>query len=152
MAPLNKKVRNATPKVYDNIHFRSTLEVTCYKKLKEANLKFEYEPKAYVLLMHKILSNVTVIQPNRNGDMTKYTNNKLRDMTYTPDFVVEKDGAEFVIEVKGRPNDVYPVKKKLFLNYLQSRPTAEPAFFIEPHNVKQVEQAINFIKNYSNGN
>lgn len=36
---LNKKVINATPTVFDNIKFRSKLEVYTYKALKENKLK-----------------------------------------------------------------------------------------------------------------
>ena len=41
-AILNKKVRNATILEYHGITFKSKLEVHCYKKLKEANIKFQY--------------------------------------------------------------------------------------------------------------
>lgn len=81
---VNKKVRNATPLVYENIKFRSKLEVYCYKKLKENNINAEYESTQYVLL-----------------DSFKYNGENIRKMTYKPDFV----GTNFIIECKGRAND-----------------------------------------------
>ena len=39
MLKRNKKVKNATPMIYDDIQFRSKLEVYCYKKLKEEGLE-----------------------------------------------------------------------------------------------------------------
>ena len=46
----NKKVINATPTVFDNINFRSKLEVYTYKALKENKLKAEYEPIKFELV------------------------------------------------------------------------------------------------------
>ena len=46
----NKKVRNATPLVYDGIQFRSKLEAYCYKKLIQNNIKADYEKNKYVLI------------------------------------------------------------------------------------------------------
>ena len=43
----NKKVRNATPLVYDGIQFRSKLEAYCYKKLIQNNIKADYEKNKY---------------------------------------------------------------------------------------------------------
>ena len=44
------KVRNATPIIIDNIHFKSKLEGYCYTKLKEAHIPTEYEPTHFTLL------------------------------------------------------------------------------------------------------
>jgi hypothetical protein len=66
----NKKVRNATVTVYDDIKFKSKLELYCYKLLKELNIVSEYEKHSYPIL-----------------DSFQYKNEKIRGMKYTPDFV-----------------------------------------------------------------
>ena len=45
----NKKVLGAKPNVYDNIEFKSILEKSCYKKLKEAKLNFAYESEKILI-------------------------------------------------------------------------------------------------------
>lgn len=82
----NKKVRNATENVYDGITFKSKLETYVYKQLKAHNLKAEYEPIKFELI-----------------PAFTFCGKKIRAMTYTPDFV----GDNFIIEAKGKPNDVF---------------------------------------------
>lgn len=122
-APTNKKVKNATEVIYDGIKFRSKLEVYTYKKLKEYKIKAEYETLKLEL-----------IQP------FEYKGVKVRKMTYTPDFVSDN----FIIECKGRPNDVWPIKYKLFLNYLY-RNNLDYDVYI-PHNHKEVDEVIEQIR------
>ena len=72
---------------------------------------------------------------------------KLLNVTYTPDFVVTKDKCKIYLDVKGMPNDTYPIKKKLFLKVLEERNDGYNYLFIEPHNIRQINQAIEIIKN-----
>jgi hypothetical protein len=54
-----------------------------------------------------------------------------------------------VIETKGRSNDLYPVKLKLFRTLIESSEEYKKyKLFIEPHNQKQILQAIEIIKQY----
>ena len=80
----NTKVKNATPVTYDEINFRSKLEVYCYKKLKQNNISAGYESHIFTLL-----------------DSFRFNNEIVRKMTYKPDFV----GENFIIECKGQMND-----------------------------------------------
>lgn len=82
----NKKVQNATENIYDGIKFKSKLETYVYKQLKAHNLNAEYEPIKFELL-----------------PSFTFCGKKIRAMTYTPDFV----GDNFIIEAKGKPNDVF---------------------------------------------
>ena len=93
----NKKIKNATPLIYEGIKFRSKLEVNCYKLLLENKISCEYEKTKFIL-----------------QDNFIYNNNKIRQITYTPDFV----GNTFIIECKGFSNDIWPLKWKLFQYYL----------------------------------
>lgn len=78
------KVKNATPTQYDGIKFRSKLEAYTYKKLKEAKVYAEYEPTHFELI-----------------PKFEYQGEKVRAMTYLPDFV----GKDFIIECKGLMGD-----------------------------------------------
>lgn len=123
----NKKVKNATPLVYENIKFRSKLEVYCYKKLKENKIQAEYESTQYVLL-----------------DSFKYNGEIIRKMTYKPDFV----GADFIIECKGRANDAFPLRWKLFKYYLFKNNLNYMLFL--PRNQRDVDKVINILKEHKN--
>jgi hypothetical protein len=52
-----------------------------------------------------------------------------------------------VVEVKGYSNDRYPYQKKLFFRWLEDN-NPNSAFF-EIHNKKQLKEAIDIIKKFS---
>ena len=146
----NKKIRNASPKEYNGIKFRSTLECSCYKKLEQSGLQFEYESESAVLMEGFYLENIVLYAPTRvKGKLSKTLDKqegKIRAITYTPDFIVNTDTHIIYFDVKGKENDTYPLKKKMFLKQLEKLPTVKKIIFIEPHSVKQMVQAIDFIK------
>lgn len=148
----NKKIRGAKEVVFDNIKFKSRLELACYKKFKEAGLNFSYEPEKVVLWEGFKPSFISIYSPKKES-RGRYTNaleqqpKKLLNITYTPDFVVTKDKCKIYLDVKGIPNDTYPIKKKLFLKVLEERNDGFNYLFIEPHNIRQITQAIEIIKN-----
>jgi len=114
----NKKVRNAEKIFYDNIQFQSKLELHCYKKLKEAGLDFEYEPQSFELIP-KFEYESQCVESYKKGSKWLFGDKSkiVRAMTYKPDFVNLKDG--WIIECKGHPNEIFPVKWKLFKYYLK---------------------------------
>lgn len=116
------KVKNATPNEYDGIKFRSKLETYTYKKLKEANIYSEYEQHRYELL-----------------PAFTFQGNKVRAITYLPDFV----GENFIIECKGFPNEAWPLREKLFKYYLRD---TKYKFYIV-HTQKEVDKLISELKN-----
>ena len=73
----NKKVKNATPLDYDGVSFKSKLEMYCYKLFKENNIPVEYEKVKFQIL-----------------EPFSYNNEKIRGMTFLPDFV----GDNFIVE------------------------------------------------------
>lgn len=121
--PSESKIRNATPNEYNGIRFKSKLETYTYKKLKESNIKAEYETQRYELL-----------------PAFTFGDKKYRAITYKPDFV----GDKFIIECKGYPNDAWALREKLFNYYLY---THEPktAFYVV-HTQKQVDELISKLK------
>jgi hypothetical protein len=138
--PKNKKVRNATTKVYKGIKFRSKLELFTYKKLEESEIKTLYEKKKYVL-QEGFHYTAECHEPHKTKG---YVNNeyKVRDITYTPDFV--DPNGKWIIEVKGYANDVFPLKWKMFKNHLMK--LENPPVLYLPKNQGQVLQTIELIK------
>ena len=136
----NKKVRNATSKVYKGIKFRSKLELFTYRKLEAAGIKCDYEKHKYVLMLGFHFKS-TSIEPNKRKGYVENAS-KVRDITYTPDFVDLNQ--KWIIEVKGYANDVFPIKWKLFKNYLQQLEN-QPVLFL-PKNQKQFLETIQLIK------
>ena len=139
----NKKVRNAVSKVYKGIKFRSKLELFTYKKLEEAGIKSLYEERKFVLMEGFRFEQDSIEPSNKRATKGEYINNadKVRDITYTPDFVVPN--GKWIIEVKGFANDVFPLKWKLFKNYLQK--LGDPPVLYLPKNQKQVLETIELI-------
>ena len=135
----NKKVRNAQKLSFDGVEFKSHLEVACYKKLKEHNIHFEYEKHKFTLFEGFKPIKFLCYMPNKIGDMALDLV-KVRDMTYTPDFV----GENWIIETKGRSNDLYPLKLKMFRKFMEGN--TKYKVFMEPHNIKQILQCIEIIK------
>lgn len=119
----NVKVKNAVPNEHDGIKFRSRLETYIYKKLKENGIDADYEKHKFVLLQS-----------------FDFHDEKIREWTYTPDFVSPK----FILEAKGWGNDVWPVKCKMFKAYLVGKGDKRPFFVVA--NQKEVLEAIEAIK------
>ena len=77
----------------------------------------------------------------------QFKDKKIRPMTYTPDFV----GNNFIIEAKGRPNDVFPYKWKLFQYNLVKSGLDEQYHLFIVHNHKEVNECIKQIKQLTDG-
>ena len=113
------KVKNATPTQLDGIKFRSKLEAYTYKKLKEANIKAEYEPIHFELI-----------------PKFEYQGEKVRAMTYLPDFV----GKDFIIECKGLIGDSFPLRWKIFKYTLMKQNSNYKLYLVR--NQKQVDELV----------
>jgi hypothetical protein len=124
----NKKVKNATPLNYNNVSFKSKLEMYCYKLLKENNIPVEYETVKFQIL-----------------DPFIYNEEKIRGMTFTPDFV----GDNFVVECKGFMNDAFPLRWKLFKYHLSKNQLRYDLYL--PRNKKDVEKVVQEIVNNLKG-
>ena len=136
----NKKVKNAKKVIYDGISFKSRLELYCYKKLKESEIQFHYEPKAFILHIGNKPNLVKFYDPDKKTKHLKLNTTKLTNITYTPDFV----GDGWIIETKGIKSSTYSIKMKMFREYLEG--TGKEWIVIEPHNQYQIDEAVNMIK------
>ena len=99
----------------DGIKFASGLEVYMYKALKKAKIKAKYEGKTF-----EIVSGFDFIHPcyertaNGRGEFKQRGGKKILPIKYTPDFI----GDDFIIECKGRANESFPLRWKLFKKHL----------------------------------
>lgn len=142
----NKKVKNATEIVFDGIKFKSKLELAFYKILTQAGLNPQYERKTY-LLWEGCKPTVPFYTRDKKTKLLKLDDVKLRNMTYTPDFTFDYNGRLIIVEAKGKENDTYPLKRKLFRGLLEGCTHDNPLFF-EVFTQKQLLQAIEIIKSY----
>lgn len=148
----NKKIKGAKTIEYNGIRFKSLLECSCYKKLEAANLTFSYESEKITLWEGVKLESTKVYAPKKisAGKVNKFLEQQTRALlktTYTPDFIVIKDNYKIYFDVKGKENDTYAIKKKMFLKVLEERNDGYKYIFFEPHNVRQMLQAIEIINN-----
>lgn len=145
----NKKILNTRRVLYDEIQFRSKLEVNCYKRLILAGFTPLYEAHTFKLIDKLILQGVQYICPYLDKKQKRYGlyPRVIMGISYTPDFYILHKGIHIYFDTKGHPNDVYPLKKKMFLRKLEelSQESGESYMFFEPHNIGQIQQSINTI-------
>lgn len=136
----NRKVVNATAVSEDNIDFKSKSERTMYNLLKESGLHFVCEPEAIELLKGFYPDHVWY-------EGTRERKDKVRSITYTPDFIVDGEKYTYIIEVKGFITDRYPLKRKMLLALIQDSDLR----FFEVHTRRDMQFCINKIKELENG-
>jgi hypothetical protein len=96
---------------YDGIDFASGLEKYMWKALREAGIKAKYESETFVLVNGFHFENeVYEKQGNGKGEYVNRGNKRILPIKYTPDFI----GEDFIIETKGRANESFPMRWKLF--------------------------------------
>ena len=126
---------------YDGIKFQSGLEVYMYKALKEARIVGEYEPTSYTLLNGFDLESVCFEkQANGKGEYKDRGCKKILPIKYKPDFV----GRDFIIECKGRANESFPLRWKLFKLWLTKNNIGKTLY--KPQNQKEVDLTMILIK------
>ena len=126
--------------VFDGITFASSLERYMYQALKKARIKAKYEGCTYTLIdSFEFDSNSYERQSNGKGEFKNRGNKKILPIKYTPDFVND----EFIIECKGRANERFPMRWKLFKRMINiSRPYVT---LYKPQNQKECDQVIELI-------
>lgn len=147
----NKRIRGATAVDLGDIHFKSKLERSCYLKLREAGFEVLYEPnRIQIWEGGKLSENVTAYQPSKKNrkELAPITR-PLLPITYTPDFLVTVGNIVCYFDAKGYANDRYPIKKKMFLKFLDfmSQWNLEKTFlFFEVQTVAQIIYSIKIIQ------
>lgn len=145
----NKKVINATPTEYNGIKFKSLIEVMFYKTLVREGFTPLYEPTTYTIWRgYKPV--IPFFDKDKKTKLLKQNQNKIIDIKYTPDFIFEYNNIVIIIEAKGKENDVFYIKKKLFRKYLEDvyKETGQQCMYFEVYTKKQLLQAVKIIKGY----
>lgn len=142
MKKISRKKGPVTSKVilYDGITFKSGLEKYMYKALKQAKIPCEYEKHTFELLPSFTFKNNCIErQANGKGDFIDRGNKKVLNIKYTPDFV----GEGFIIETKGRANEAFPLRWKMF-KYLMSL-TCDKKILYKPQNHAECDITVELI-------
>jgi hypothetical protein len=121
------RVKNATAVDAYGLHFRSKLELYTYEAFMKAGIPVKYEPKHFTLL-----------------PKFEYFGEKIRPITYLPDFIGRYKNQSFVVECKGLIGDSFPLRFKLFKYYLHKHRSKMKCFLVRNH--KQVDEMIETLK------
>lgn len=161
---VNKKIRNATKVEVNGIKYRSKFEARCIQVLEEYNMDFKYEPKTFELisgfipLIHYYDEETPKHRLKRlkNGSTIKEKSlvlktSKIIGIHYTPDIYVKYKDLDIWIELKSIENDVFYIKKKLFIRLLNEDfiNNGKKSMYFEVHSISQLKQAIEIIKDYA---
>ena len=126
----------------DGIKFASGLEAYMYRALKKAKIKAQYEKRTFELIPSFEFNNSSYErQSNGKGDMVNRGNKKVLAIKYTPDF----EGTNFVIECKGRANESFPIRWKLFKKYVAKHYPNMRLY--KPQKQSECDDVINLINN-----
>ena len=144
---MKKKIRRkkrgpvrAKKVTFDGIRFASGLEKYMYIALKKAKIYAEYEGMTFTLqdaFMFDVDSYER--QGNGKGEMVNRGQKKIQSIKYTPDFV----SSSFIIECKGRANESFPLRWKMFKKYLKVH--MPHVIIYKPQNQKECDEVIKLI-------
>src|SRR6056300_897606 len=126
---------------YDGINVASGLERYTYMALKKEKLFEGYENEVFQLVEGFNFENKSYEkQSNGKGEYTNRGQKKVLRIKYTPDFV----GKDYIIECKGRANESFPLRWKLFKLWLTKNKIGKTLY--KPQNQKEVDQTVMLIK------
>ena len=109
--------------------------------LKKAKIKAEYEGQTFELIPSFEFQMESIErQSNGKGEYKNRGNKKILNIKYTPDFI----GKDFIIETKGRANESFPLRWKLFKKLLTEK--FDPSWTLyKPQNQKECDETIRLI-------
>ena len=126
----------------DGINFASGRERYMYLALKKAKIKAKYEGETYVVQEgFEFIQSAYEKQSNGKGEYKNRGNKKILPVKYTPDFV----GKNFIIECKGRANESFPMRWKMFKKYVKENMPHVTLY--KPQNQKDCDETIKLIQN-----
>lgn len=127
---------------YDGHNFASGLERYMYMALKKAKIKAKYEGETFVLMNGFHFENESYEkQANGKGEFINRGSKRILPIKYTPDFI----GEDFIIECKGRANESFPMRWKLFKRLVSQQ---FPNYTLyKPQNQRECDSVIQHIIN-----
>ena len=126
--------------MFDGITFASGLEKYMYIALKKAKIKSRYEGETLTLQEGFMFDNESYErQSNGKGDMVNRGSKRILPIKYTPDFVSDS----FIIECKGRANESFPIRWKMFKNYVKNNLPRVTLY--KPQNQKECDKVVELI-------
>ena len=126
---------------YDGINFASGLERYMYMALKKAKIKAKYEGETFVLLAGFHFENEVYERcSNGKGNYQNRGCKRILPIKYTPDFI----GDDFIIETKGRANESFPMRWKLFKKLIAENRVG-PFTLYKPQNQKECDETVRLI-------
>ena len=128
---------------FDGIDFASGLEKYMYMVLKKAKIKALYEGQTYELSPTFDFNFESYERcGNGKGEYKNRGNKKILNIKYTPDFI----GKNFIIETKGRANESFPLRWKLFKKLIVEN-RLDPFTLYKPQNHKECDKTVELILN-----
>jgi len=125
---------------FDGIKFASGLEKYMYVALKKAKIKSKYEGETFIVQEGFVFDvDSYERQSNGKGEMVNRGQKKILPIKYTPDFVSDS----FIIECKGRANESFPLRWKMFKKYVKER--IPYVILYKPQNQKECDEVIKLI-------
>ena len=127
--------------IVDGIKFASGLEKYMYQALKNAGITAIYEGQTFELVESFDFPFKSYERcANGKGAYKNRGNKKILNMKYTPDFV----GKGFIIECKGRANESFPLRWKIFKKLMAERRIG-PFTLYKPQNQKECDETVKLI-------
>ena len=113
-----------------------------YMALRKAKIKAKYEGETFVLINGFHFENEAYErQANSKGEFINRGSKRILPIKYTPDFI----GDDFIIETKGRANESFPIRWKLFKKLMTEQ---FPAYTLyKPQNQSECDKVIQIITN-----
>lgn len=125
---------------YDGITFASSLERYMYQALRKAKIHAVYEGQTYEIFSGFDFPNAAYERcANGKGDYKDRGGKKILNIKYTPDFI----GKGFIIETKGRANESFPIRWKMFKRYVVKHLPGVTLY--KPQNQKECDETIRLI-------
>ena len=133
--------------MYNGITFASGLEKYMYIALCKAKIKAKYEGETYTVFEGFEFDNDSFEkQSNGKGEFVNRGCKKILPVRYTPDFIAD----DFIIECKGRANESFPLRWKMFKKYVKDN--LPNVTLYKPQNQKDCDKVVELIINKRKNN
>jgi len=130
---------------HDGITFASGLEKYMYIALKDSKIKAHYEHRTFVLIPGFYFDHESYERTaNAKGAFKDRGKKSIQPIKYTPDF----EGEGFIIECKGRANETFSMRWKLFKKHIVEQIPGVTLY--KPQNQKECDETVRLILNSRN--